>query len=72
MEQYGLLGEVLGHSLSPWIHGRMFDALGINGEYDLYEVSAGMVGEWMGGQALSLKGFQCHNPLQGDRDPLPE
>ena len=64
MEQYGLLGEVLGHSLSPQIHGRIFDALGKDGRYALYEVPAGSVGEWMGGCALTLRGFNVTIPYK--------
>lgn len=64
MEQYGLLGEVLGHSVSPRIHGRIFDALDKDGQYDLYEVPCDHVEEWMGGQALSLKGFNVTIPYK--------
>ena len=64
MEQYGLLGEVLGHSVSPRIHGRIFDALDKDGQYDLYEVPCDYVEEWMGGQALSLKGFNVTIPYK--------
>lgn len=64
MEQYGLLGEILGHSLSPRIHGRIFNALGKDGQYDLYEVPRDLVGEWMGGQALSLRGFNVTIPYK--------
>jgi len=64
MKQYGLLGEVLGHSLSPRIHGRIFDSVKVDGRYDLYEVPHDTVGEWMGGQALSLEGFNVTIPYK--------
>ena len=64
MERYGLLGEILGHSVSPQIHGRIFDALGLDGQYELYEVPRDSVGDWMGGQALSLKGFNVTIPYK--------
>lgn len=39
MERYGLLGEKLGHSLSPWIHQKIFDYLQKeNKSYCLLEV----------------------------------
>lgn len=36
--KFGLLGEKLGHSLSPQIHKLIYRELAINGEYDLLEV----------------------------------
>lgn len=36
--EFGLLGESLGHSLSPQIHNLIFRELGIAGRYDLLEV----------------------------------
>ncbi len=35
---YGLIGEKLGHSFSPQIHGEIFKKLGIAGEYKLFEL----------------------------------
>lgn len=35
---FGLLGEKLGHSISPQIHSMVFDALNIKGEYHLFEI----------------------------------
>ncbi len=35
---YGLLGEKLGHSISPQIHNLIFKELNINGNYNLFEV----------------------------------
>ena len=38
MDFYGLLGEKLGHSISPEIHEKTFELLNINGAYKLFEV----------------------------------
>lgn len=38
MEFFGLLGEKLGHSLSPEIHHKVFSLLNIEGAYKLFEV----------------------------------
>lgn len=38
MKNYGLIGEKLGHSLSPIIHQYIFERYGIKGYYSLYEV----------------------------------
>ena len=36
--RYGLIGHPLGHSLSPFIHDAIMDALGIEGSYELFDV----------------------------------
>ncbi|WP_407269510.1 shikimate dehydrogenase [Radiobacillus sp. PE A8.2] len=33
----GLIGQPIGHSLSPWIHNQFMEKLGIDGEYRLHE-----------------------------------
>ena len=38
MVRFGLLGEKLGHSLSPKIHNLLFQELKIDGDYALLEV----------------------------------
>ncbi|SHJ88343.1 shikimate dehydrogenase [Clostridium cavendishii DSM 21758] len=38
MLSYGLIGEKLAHSLSPNIHNILFDLLGMQAKYDLFEV----------------------------------
>lgn len=38
MEFYGLIGEKLGHSLSPKIHSRLFELLNIEGAYKLFPI----------------------------------
>lgn len=39
IDKYGLLGEKLGHSLSPSIHNMIFEELGFEAEYNLFEVN---------------------------------
>lgn len=41
MNKYGLVGKKLGHSLSPMIHNYVFEKLGVEGEYSLYEIEDG-------------------------------
>jgi shikimate dehydrogenase len=43
--KFGLLGEKLGHSLSPQIHNLIFRKMGIAGEYDLLEVEKQNLGD---------------------------
>lgn len=40
MQHFGLLGAKLGHSLSPQIHGMIFEELGIEADYKLIELPA--------------------------------
>ncbi len=37
--KFGLLGHPLGHSMSPFIHKELFKLAGINGDYNLYDIS---------------------------------
>lgn len=39
MKKYGLIGHPLGHSMSPFIHKRLFDESGRNAEYRLIDIS---------------------------------
>ena len=38
MGRYALIGEKLSHSLSPEIHSRIFDKIGMDGTYELVEI----------------------------------
>lgn len=38
VNKYGLIGHPLGHSLSPYIHERIMDAMNIKGRYELYDI----------------------------------
>lgn len=37
--KFGLLGHPLGHSMSPFIHSQLFKLAGVDGVYDLYDIS---------------------------------
>lgn len=37
--KFGLLGHPLGHSMSPFIHSELFKINGIDGQYDLFDIS---------------------------------
>ncbi|ADL51034.1 shikimate dehydrogenase [Clostridium cellulovorans] len=56
---YGLIGEKLGHSLSPQIHERIIDHLGVKGHYDLYELERNQVCDAV--KAFKLLGFKGIN-----------
>ena len=40
MKQYALMGEHLGHTLSPYIHNLVFKHLGIEGDYSVLDIPA--------------------------------
>lgn len=58
MKKYGLLGKKLGHSLSPFIHNKLFEISGVNAEYKLYETD-------------DIKSFVTSNCLDGFNITIP-
>ena len=62
MEFYGLLGEKLSHSLSPQIHNRIFDLIGIEGAYKLFPIPKDKVKKV--GESIKIFGIYL---LSGDR-----
>lgn len=66
--QFGLIGEILGHSVSPEIHQKIFGALGISGAYTLIEIPRGKLGDRI--PALQkLDGFNVTIPYKTDIIP---
>ena len=39
MKKYGLIGHPLGHSMSPFIHNRLFEESGRSAQYDLLDIA---------------------------------
>ena len=65
MEFYGLLGEKLGHSLSPEIHKKIFEKLNIEGAYKLFPIPKDeicKVGESI--KLLGIKGVNVTIPYK--------
>ena len=62
---YGLLGEKLGHSLSPSIHKMIFEELGIDAGYNLFEVEKSDLKDAMYGfRALGIRGINVTIPYK--------
>ena len=61
MEFYGLLGEKLSHSLSPQIHKRIFDLIGIEGAYKLFPVPKDKVKKL--GEGIKVFGIRGMNAV---------
>lgn len=59
MDFYGLVGEKLGHSLSPQIHEMAFGLLGVRGAYKLFEIAPQDIEKL--GSALKLLGIRGVN-----------
>ena len=59
MEFYGLLGEKLSHSLSPQIHKRIFDLIGIEGAYKLFPIPKDKVKKV--GESIKIFGIRGMN-----------
>ncbi|WP_425449700.1 shikimate dehydrogenase [Dethiothermospora halolimnae] len=64
---YGLIGEKLGHSFSPQIHGEIFKKLNISGYYHLFEMDKGDLKDGIKGmKALKIKGVNVTIPYKID------
>lgn len=64
---YGLLGEKLGHSLSPEIHFQIFKELNLDGYYHLFEVKKNSLEDALRGfKALKIKGINVTIPYKID------
>lgn len=64
---YGLLGEKLGHSLSPQIHSMIFERINCKGLYNLFEVKKENLGAAIKGlSALGTRGINVTIPYKID------
>lgn len=67
MKSFGLLGEKLGHSLSPEIHRIIFEKLNINGTYNLFEINKENFHKAVDSvKTLSIKGVNVTIPYKED------
>ena len=70
MEFYGLLGEKLGHSVSPEIHHKVFSIMNIEGAYKKFEVSKEDLGKVADSiKTLKIKGVNVTIPYKRDIMP---
>ena len=66
----GLIGEVLGHSLSPVIHEKLFHKLAIPGRYDLIEIPKDHFEEALRESLASYDGLNVTIPYKLDVIPF--
>ncbi len=71
MGKYALIGEKLSHSLSPEIHSRIFDKIGMDGTYELVEIGKDRFGDDIKRLADSgIDGFNVTIPYKKAIIPL--
>lgn len=64
-QNYTLIGYPLGHSMSPWIHAKLFSLFGKNGNYTLTEIApADLPGKLP--ELKQLRGFNITIPYKTD------
>ncbi len=70
MEFYGLLGEKLGHSVSPEIHHKVFEILNMEGAYKKFEVDKENLNKVADSiRTLKIKGMNVTIPYKQDIMP---
>lgn len=71
MEFYGLLGEKLGHSVSPEIHEKIFSLLDVRGAYKKFEVARTDLPKFIAGiKVLGIKGVNVTIPYKQEIIPF--
>lgn len=65
-----VLGDPIGHSLSPVIHRAAYDALGLDWQYDAVRVPAGTLADFVGGLDDGWRGLSLTMPLKREVLPL--
>lgn len=65
MKVFGLFGEKLSHSLSPAIHNMIYNALGVDAAYSLFEIQPAMLQNAMKAlRALNINGVNVTIPYK--------
>lgn len=67
MEVYGLVGNPVGHSLSPALHEAAYDVLGLDARYVTFEPDPATIGDAIeGAAALGIAGLNVTTPFKRD------
>ena len=67
MKHYALIGDPVGHSLSPAIYGFLFEKYGIDADFSLIRLPKGCAGDAV---CMGLDGFACTMPHKQDIIPF--
>jgi len=65
-----VLGDPIGHSLSPVIHRAAYDALGLDWQYDAVQVPSGTLAAFLDGLEDGWRGLSLTMPLKREVIPL--
>ena len=68
MQHFTLIGHPLGHSMSPWIHERLFRLAGQEADYTLTDIPAGALPDRIA-SLRQLRGFNVTIPYKTDIIP---
>ncbi|MBQ5439355.1 MAG: shikimate dehydrogenase [Clostridia bacterium] len=61
-KKYGVIGHPIGHTLSPFIHKRLMELSGIDGEYGVYDIAPDVLDERFADTLSQLDGFNVTIP----------
>ncbi|MEE1154684.1 MAG: shikimate dehydrogenase [Acutalibacteraceae bacterium] len=61
-KKYAVIGHPIGHTMSPFIHNRLFDLAGIDAEYSIIDVAPEMLAEDYKNKLSKLDGFNITIP----------
>ncbi|MCH5202852.1 MAG: shikimate dehydrogenase [Oscillospiraceae bacterium] len=61
-KKYAVIGHPIGHTMSPFIHKRLFSLCNIDADYDVYDVPPEKLGEIFKNQLSKLNGFNITIP----------
>jgi shikimate dehydrogenase len=61
-ERLGVIGDPIGHSLSPIMHRAALDDAGLEWTYDAHLVPVGSLGAWMRSTGRDMRGFNATIP----------
>ena len=64
MIRAAVLGSPINHSLSPLLHNRAYELLGVNGTYDAIEVGTGELAKFLADKDSGWTGFSLTMPLK--------
>ena len=69
-KHYGVIGHPIGHTLSPFIHARLMELSGIDGDYGVFDVAPGELSERFKTELSELDGFNATIPHKQAVIPL--
>ena len=69
-QKYAVIGHPIGHTMSPFIHKRLFSLSGIDAEYSVYDIPPEELGKKFKEELQHLNGFNITIPHKQGIIPL--